>query len=203
MAISTYSELQAFIAGHVDRSDLDSVIPDFIAMAEPLIKSKIRTMTEEVRARASTTGDVESVQLPDYFNGMRNIFVMGNPKVALTQVAADVLRRSNAGQWTGKPEMYAVTDNHVIFAPVPDGEYDLEMDYYEFKPLSDSVTINSVLTNYPDIYIYLALAETYGYLKDDDREVKALARAKSAIESAITSDRRVRYGTSPLRTIAQ
>ena len=43
MALSTYTELKASVADWLNRTDLTSVIPDFIALAEAQIERTLRT----------------------------------------------------------------------------------------------------------------------------------------------------------------
>jgi hypothetical protein len=55
MAISTYSELQSSMADFLNRSDLTSVIPTFIALGEARMNRDIRHW--QMENRASTTID--------------------------------------------------------------------------------------------------------------------------------------------------
>ena len=53
MAITTYSELKTSIADYLNRSDLTSIIPTFISLAEAQINRDVRTWQMENRARTS------------------------------------------------------------------------------------------------------------------------------------------------------
>ena len=53
MALTTYTELKTSIGDWLNRSDLTSVIPDFISLAEAQIERTLRTRQMIVRANAS------------------------------------------------------------------------------------------------------------------------------------------------------
>ena len=53
MAITTYSELKSSVADWLNRDDLTSVIPDFIALSEAQYNRSIRHRNMIVRSRAS------------------------------------------------------------------------------------------------------------------------------------------------------
>ena len=65
MSISTYSELKTSIANWLNRDDLTSVIPDFIALNEADMDRRIRHWRMEQRATA--TIDTRYTALPSDF----------------------------------------------------------------------------------------------------------------------------------------
>ena len=199
MAITNYAELQTAVANWLDRSDLNERIPEFIALGEAVIRRKLRTMGEEKRANADTLPGDATLSLPADFNGMRDVFIRGDPITPLSQVALSKLRSSQAGSSVGKPTMYAVTDDQLLLAPTPDAAYRVEMHYYAFSPLSDIVSSNAVLASHPDLYLHLSLAEGFRYMNDDQRELKMLTLAQKTIEDIMANDELVRFGASPLQ----
>ena len=52
MALTTYTELKTSLADWLYRSDLASVIPDFISLAESQVERQLRTRQMIVRATA-------------------------------------------------------------------------------------------------------------------------------------------------------
>ena len=70
MSITTYTELKASLANWLNRDDLTSVIPDFIALAEGDFDRKIRHWRME--ARANATIDTRFTALPaDFLENVR------------------------------------------------------------------------------------------------------------------------------------
>jgi hypothetical protein len=68
---------------------------------------------------------------------------------------------------TGKPKFYNVSGSYVRFAPAPDATYTGTLTSYVLVPaLSGSNASNWVLTSHPDAYMYGAMGEICGYLRD-------------------------------------
>ena len=71
MAISTKAELHTAVANWLNRSDLTSRIPEFIALAEASFNRNLRTREMLVRSTASVTG--QYVSIPTDYLEMMNI----------------------------------------------------------------------------------------------------------------------------------
>ena len=82
MALSNYTELQASIADFLNRSDLSSVIPDFITMCEAEFNRTLRIRDMVKRSRAPITS--QYVKLPSDFMGMKNIDLLTDPMIPLS-----------------------------------------------------------------------------------------------------------------------
>ena len=67
MAITTYSDLKTTVANYLARSDLTSVIPDFIQLAEYRLQRDLRIRQMLVVATASTTAGDSTLGLPTDF----------------------------------------------------------------------------------------------------------------------------------------
>ena len=64
MALNTYTALRTSIADFLNRDDLTSVIPDFIALAEAQINRDVRHMKMEARSSGQQDANDEYVQIP-------------------------------------------------------------------------------------------------------------------------------------------
>ena len=92
MAITTYAELQTAIATWLNRTDLTTLIPDFITMAEADIGRWLRVWWNEKRAYAVPTGSY--IALPTDYIGIRNIqWNYSTYRVPLEQVSPEALDR--------------------------------------------------------------------------------------------------------------
>jgi type I restriction-modification system DNA methylase subunit len=84
MAYTTYSELQTSIANYLGRSDLTSIIPDFIRFAETRLSRDLRTRIMLKSATTSMTAGDATVALPTdlfYNTGIATyIWVLSNQK---------------------------------------------------------------------------------------------------------------------------
>ena len=83
---------------------------------------------------------------------------------------------------SGPPLWFHISGQEIHFEPTPDAEYEIEMNYYEFDPLSGTNTTNWLLEDYPDVYLYGTLLEAEAYLMNDPR----LQIWKLAFDQAIT-----------------
>ena len=199
MALSNYTELQDSIADFLNRSDLTSVIPDFITMCEADLNRTLRVRDMSIRSRAPINS--QYVKLPADFLGMRNIDLLTDPVTPLTYKNLQNLDIHRAGDSTGKPLYYSVMQDSIEFAPVPDGDYTIEIVYYQKIPaLSSGVTdgVNWLLTDHPDAYLYGSLMHSAPYLQADERIGLWAGKYNQILEQIKKSDEQAKFsGSTP------
>tara|TARA_R100001530_G_scaffold47671_2_gene35840 strand:- start:792 stop:1403 length:612 start_codon:yes stop_codon:yes gene_type:complete len=196
MALANYTDLQASVADFLNRSDLTSVIPDFITLTEADLNRSLRVREMSVRTRAPISE--QYVKLPVDFLGMRNIELVTSPVTPLEYRNLQNLDLYRAADATGKPVYYSITQNNIEFAPVPDAEYTLEIVYYQKIPaLVDNAT-NWLLDTHPDAYLYGSLMQSAPYLQADER-IGIWAGKYNQIKEQITaSDEKAKFsGQTP------
>ncbi|WP_300573590.1 hypothetical protein [Phenylobacterium sp.] len=182
MAISTYAGLQTAVADWLERSDLTSRIPDFISLAEAKINRKLRVRL--MQARTTLTVDAEYESLPaDFRQAESLIFSDAGVTFECRTMPAEALAERSVGVASpARPEFYALIGSQLRVWPTPDKAYSAELTYYQKVPaLSDAAPSNWALANYPDVYLYGALAEAGPYLRDTE----ALAIWSAAFEKAL------------------
>ena len=91
MAIGNYAELQAAIKSWSKRNDLDSVIPDFITLAETRINRNIRIRKMETRVTTSTVSTQLYYGLPTGFVQMRHFKLNTSPVTDLNYLTPERL----------------------------------------------------------------------------------------------------------------
>ena len=196
MALTNYTDLKTSIADFLNRSDLTSVIPDFITMAEADMNRSLRIREMSVRTRSVI--DSQYVKLPDDYLGMRNIELLTDPVTPLEFMNLhnlDIHRASNA---TGKPLYYSIMQNNIEFAPAPDGDYTLEILYYQKIPPLATFSTNHILDNHCDAYLYGSLSHSAPYLHSDERIGVWSGKYQQIIEQIKTSDDKAKFaGTTP------
>jgi len=171
MALGTYTDLVASVAGWMDRTDLTAVIPDFVALAEARIARDLRIRKQITTAALPTTASVQGVTLPTDFLEIENITLSStSPPASLAVVTPEILDRKFPFNYqTGQPQVYAVVADSLLFGPTPDAVYTVSLDYYaRFAGLSVTPT-NWLLTNHPMVYLAGALCEGWLYLQDTDK----------------------------------
>ena len=199
MALSNYTELQDSIADFLNRSDLTSVIPDFITMCEADLNRTLRVRDMSVRSRAPINS--QYVKLPADFLGMRNIDLLTDPVTPLTYKNLQNLDIHRAGDSTGKPLYYSVMQDSIEFAPVPDGDYTIEIVYYQKIPAlssADTDGVNWLLTDHPDAYLYGSLMHSAPYLQADERIGLWAGKYNQILEQIKKSDEQAKFsGSTP------
>jgi hypothetical protein len=170
MALSTYAELKTSIGDWLNRSDLTSVIPDFISLAEAQIERTLRT--RQMLTRTTLTIDSEFESIPSDFLEVKALKLTStNPDTPLSFMTMDALdQESTKFTASGKPKFFGVVGTQFRFVPTPDSSYTGEIVYFaNLNKLSVSVSTNFVLTSSPDIYLYGSLLQAAPYLQDDAR----------------------------------
>lgn len=200
MAISNYSELQTAIADFLNRDDLTSMLPTFIAMAEGQLNRDVRHWKMEQRSTADL--DDQYLTLPtDWIETVR-ITVRDTTPYALNLMSRDELldRRFSGDDVAGKPVYYAHIAGEIEVYPTPDATYSVELLYRQkIESLSDSNTTNWLLTEAPDLYLYACLVETCTYLRDDERLASFGALYQSKLDKLNLSSQRSTVSGSGLK----
>lgn len=172
MALTTYDELKTSLADWLNRSDLTSVIPDFIRLAEAQMERQLRTRQMIVRATASFAAGAEYGTVPDDFLEAKAVKLDTNPVTSLTFQTIDALDQLSNTTYlsSGKPLYFTVVGNQFRLLPIPDGAYTADLVYYaKLTKLSSTVATNWLLTQAPDVYLYGSLLQAAPYLQDDAR----------------------------------
>lgn len=187
MAISTYAELKVAIQNWAKRSDILSVIDDFIDLTEADLWQRLRIREMETRSTASTTA-TRFYTLPTGYVEMRRLRV--NDEIVEFETPFNL----NILDGSGVPKNYTIT-SQVEFDRVPDGTYTIEYQFYaSLTALSASNTTNAVLTRFPMLYLYGALFHFGQWAQDDVMVNKYSTLFAAAIDAANKADRAGRYG---------
>jgi len=200
MAFSNYSALRTTIASYLGRTDLTTMIPTFITLAEARLQRELRTRQLLKSATATMTANDATVGLPADFLEMRDLYIQGNPRMPVTYLTPSAFTRDARADESGSPHYYTVIGSELLFAPIPDGQYVLEMLYY-YKPvvLSDNNASNAFLANYPDLLLYGSLAQAEPYLMNDARLATWASLYADTLNLIETSDESSEYNGVPLQ----
>lgn len=211
MAITNFSELKTAIANWLDRSDLTTIIPDFITLAEARMyrgtgeDKGLRLRYMEQAATRDMASGTERYGLPSDFLEMRNIsYVRDSQTIDLVLRAPRQLDEHFREDYTGYPEAFAIEGTEIRIRPIPSGTWTMRQVYYKkLDALSDSSTENDILTNFPDIYLFGSLAEAELYLKNDQRAGLWEQRFLAAIRAANKDHARTRWKGGALQAVSK
>jgi hypothetical protein len=196
MAIANYVDLQASVANWLARSDLTTVIPDFIVIAEANFNRTLRTLQQETKDAAFSIS-TEYVAVPTGFLEARSMYLNTSPARSLSYLSADLQTDSNG--WTGRPTGFSLTGSNFRFSPAPDATYTATLIYYKAIPALASNSTNWLLTAHPDAYLYGSLIAASGYIQDDGRVAGIKALYEQVIAEIKGSDNKNRWGGNNMR----
>lgn len=166
MPLSTYDELQASIADHLDDTDLTNQIQDFIRLAEARHQREIRI--REMLTRAALTVDDRYVDFPTAYLEAKTLRLLTSPVTVLTYLNLHEMNQTRR-ETTGKPQ-YFTEHAQFEFDVSPDESYSGEVIYFQAQTaLSDLAPSNDILDRAPDVYLYGSLLASAPFLVNDER----------------------------------
>ena len=200
MAYTNFTDLKASVANYLGRTDLTSVIPDFISFAELRMARDLRTRQMLKSATALTVSGDGKVALPTDFLEIRDLHIQGSPRYPITYMSPSTFTRDAPADESGKPIYYTILTSEFELAPKPDTAYTLEILYYA-KPtvLSTGNASNVFLANYPDALLYASLLEAEPYLINDARSQTWATLYDRAIKNISDADQNSEYSGVPLQ----
>ena len=199
MSFATYSDLQTSIANYLARSDLTSIIPDFITLAENRLRRELRIRQMLKSVTTATVASDATVELPSDFLEVRDFVVQTNPLTPLSYSSPSSLSNDPRASQVGVPKSYTILANDFLLSPVPDGVYTARLLYYAAPAyLSGANTSNVFLNVAPDGLLYGALVEAEPYLMNDARINTWGSMYDRAISSLTRSDEEGQYSGVPL-----
>lgn len=200
MALATYTDLQAAVASWLNRSDLTSYIPDFIALAEARIARDLRLRSQVTSTTIATVAGTQTAALPTGWLEFENVSISSSPDVQLNYVNIQHLdTKFPINSYTGTPVVYSIEGQTILFGPVPDAAYTVNVLYYKRLDALSVTPTNWLLTNHPSIYLFAALAESAPFLKDDDRILIWEQKYKADVEKLQQIDTQGQFSGSVLR----
>lgn len=204
MALTNSTNLVTAVGDWLLRSDLTSVIPDFIALSEARMKRDPR-VRQLARTDFTVDAETETTSVLTNFEELESIYLDGdNSRYAELDVVSPGALHEYQRRYgpTGMPRAVAVVNGTLVFAPVPDQSYSFVASYYQsFDALTTTDSTNWVLTSHPDAYLYGALTEAAPYMKDDERIAIWSQRYDTALEEIRTAQQREQYGGQLTRRV--
>lgn len=192
MALANYTDLVAAINGWLNRSDMTTIAPDLIALAEAEFNRSLRAIDMEGRATATLSG--EALAVPTDFLGLRSIAV---DDTFFEQVSPQEL--FDIKSTAGTPRMVAVIDGQFYFRPAPSSGT-VAIDYYQRIPaLTSGSPTNWLMTKHPDLYLFAALAQAEFYNWNDDRLPICKSRTEELMAQINDETQLIRFGNRRLK----
>lgn len=204
MAITNYGELKTAVANWLERDDLTSRIPEFIAAAEDRVAFDlvVETAGEGIRpmeSLATITIDSETESLPTGYLGAKAFWIDGSTKRSLEYVPLHHLTEMYAGSTTGEPVVFTIEAETFRFGPAPDGTYTGKLLYIKkFDAFSGDSDTNWLLSNARMLLLYAALMEAEPYLMNDGRVTTWGALYGDLLAKVVRANKVDRHSGGPL-----
>ena len=164
-----YGELKTAVAQWLDRTDLTSMIPTFIQMAEAKFFRVLRCPGNEQWAtyRASSL-ITQTFQIPNDYLECKILMYGDKPLQRITDIA--YLQKNAASVASGVPRYFARLKDQLYLYPQASYEDDVNLIYWETQgPMVNDTDATRTLMHAPDLYLYGALLEAQSYLIGDER----------------------------------
>ena len=207
MAFTDYTTLVASVGDWLNRPG-DAIVPDLITLNEVALRRRPELQYE---VYADIDLDSGEVTLPDDCLEVTHLYlntteVRGAVEIVSPETLSEKLFLLGA---TGVPQFGSLIDNAVesvglqpslILAPSPDQTYAAKIIYkLKLVALDDTLnTVNWLLRDHPDIYLYGSLLKAEPYLKNDTRIAVWREEFERAVTDLETSLRRRRYSANTL-----
>ena len=166
MSITTYAELITALdggSGYLHRTDLTAKVPDFIDLAESKINRRLKLLLQETEATLTASIGSRLMSVPTLFGTPIKLWCTTyEPRDELMYLDVGVLPVTTSN---GSSDYYTVDGAYIATENPADIAYTYTMRYWTKFDISATST-NTVLTNYPDVYIYGALVESVSWTND-------------------------------------
>lgn len=196
----TYTGLQASIADWLHRSDMAVIIPDLIVLAEARIARDLRLRRQIVTSTLTTTANVQTVALPSDYLELENLSVNTSVERNLVYMNIEAMNvKYPQGGYSGTPVAYTLEAANLLFGPTPDTAYTIGILYYGRIAALSVTPTNWLLSNFPGIYLFGALAEAGDYVRDPANLQTWETKYAKAIEAVQRMDDQSMFSGSALR----
>jgi hypothetical protein len=191
MALATYADLQSAVAAWTKRSDLASITPDLISLANARINRELRLGAQIATGTVATVANTQTAALPAAFLESISLDIDGEALEPVTEGAGE----QAWGTTTGRPTQYSVRGGTLVLWPTPDAAYTVNLTYYARFSLDAGNTTNWLMTNHPGVYLYASLAECEPYLVNDQRAATWEAKYQNERDALKSADQKARMPT--------
>lgn len=202
MALATYSDLQTSLANWMDRTELATVIPDFITLFETTanVELPIRTRYNLTSTTLTATTNNPLMALPsDFLEAVALIETTNGLYKQVSALPVSSLYTSFPQPNSGQPGGFAIEGTNILFAPVPDSARTYKLHYYQkITALTTLAPTNWLLTNFPNLYLFGSLTAAEAYLGNDPRLQTWGNLYDNFLQKLTGSVERSKYGGTPL-----
>ncbi len=169
-SIVNYSTLQTALANWMHRSDLTTIVPDLIALAEMQLSVDLDTQWQWAQTALTTTASSQILTLPSDILAIKRLTALGNVNSVLVYMPPEAFDATYNGNDTGMPEAFTMLGMTASLGPIPDAVYSVNCLYKQKIPaLSITSPTNWLITAFPNLYLWGSILAAQIYLQNDER----------------------------------
>lgn len=194
MTFATFADLKT----NVRNAFNDREPPAFVyTLVTAELNTRLRVLQMETEVDLAVSG--ESTALPADFLEVRHVYLDQVPRVELDLISE--FSKSSTYRSSGEPRAYTIINGFILLNPVPDGSYTVTMRYIaKLADLSADADTNTILTTFPQLYMYGALWQAAMWEGDGEAAVKYEQTFVSYLDRVNQREQRARYGGGPLKS---
>lgn len=198
MALGTYTDLVASIQSWMfDRSDIATVCPNFITLAEAELNRVLR-LREQIAIETLAPDGNSQITLPEDYLQFRNVVALGNPRWELQNVAPTWRDDAYAYRSSGQPAVFSIDGDKMTILPAT--ALDIELEYYTKIPaLSEVSPTNWLLTKAPNAYLSGCLKHACIYIGNEQRAAMFGQQMNGVVDQLLSDDRTSLYSRAGAR----
>lgn len=194
--MNTYAELCDAIAAWLHRSDLSAVIPTWVSMCVSELNRTLRVRDMETATTFTVPAGNYSCAMPDDFlEGIVCWDITDSPRTLRYAIP----RQLGGYDAAGPPSYWTARSGEIHFDRPMDQDRSFKLWYYGAIELDDTHETHTLLTRYPDMFLYGSLVHSAPYIRDDLRIALWLAEFERAKQQAVRDQQR-QHGIAELRT---
>ncbi len=203
MALTSYSDLVTAITSWTHRSDLSTIAPDFITLAEQRIYNgsndpefpckPLRASFMQTSSSGSASNGV--IAFPSLYLETIRLYIVANGKnKELKYKSANDLTPYETD--SANANYYTQVGGGLKVGPLTAA---YTHDYYASSPaLTVSNTTNTLMTNYPNLYLYACLIEAWMYVGNLAKAQIAYRQYMGAVNAIQARENSESYGSAGL-----
>lgn len=203
MSLANYTDLLASVADRAARSDLTSVIPDFVSLTEAMIQygdagQDIEPLRiREMEAKATTAPSSGDITLATDFLEMKRVTYTSNPRVVLEYASPETLDGLYGTTDAGCPAFFTVIGSTLSIRPT--GSSSVEYTYYQKIPGLQANATNWLMTKAPTVYLYGCMFHEGVYSQNPQSAAAYLGLYRNAILGLERADHMIKGGSFAVR----
>jgi len=145
------------------------MLDTYIQLCEAEINRELKILELEDTETYTLSTSNNYVDLPSGYGGVL-AFQYDSKPYDIQYFATRRAMKEHFGSDTGRPKGYTLIGSKIYFNCVPDGEYEMTLDFYKkVTALSASISENAMLLEHPDLYLYGSIRQALLNINDQVR----------------------------------